>query len=473
MESQRQEEEAAKAQSRKQQEEEELRIKLEEERMRRSWEEKMKMLEVERDKEERRRESERREEEKRREAKKKEEEDMREILELERMKLDEVRRKVEEDKKRAEEKVKALELAAKKHEEEVQIRKEEEKRRAEIEDEQRIAETARRETERLQQQEKEQKKEEGLQEASVEVSTMQPRAETQGDQVSESVVVVTESGGCVVTAIVDNDVISGEWKWMDGAPTPADWLALYALNQPAHKKYLQYMYTKGGPNGQYSFKGVLPGHYEVRFFSNGGYVPVSRTAAMRVGPKCTLAVQNQGDNISVVYAVDPPQAPSKGDWIGLYEKSQRSNKKYISSVYGNVNGTAVLKTPKQPGAYEVRLFVAGAYYNDQARADFEVTDNDSVTVYPELVLAGGTITVGWIMRTVENSSSDWIGLFRVDEPNNSKYISSIYTNASPASSTSMNIPRDLPPGLYELRLFARAVGKYVTFKTSSPFVVSA
>jgi len=192
---------------------------------------------------------------------------------------------------------------------------------------------------------------------------------------------------------------------------------------------------------------------------------------MRVGPAATLMSQVQGEHLLVYYTLDPMSATPTREWVGVYEKTQRRNKLYLCTAYGNAEGQVMLKAPRTPGVYEVRLFASGAVYNDQARAEFVVEDNDCVIVEPASTMAGegANVNISWIIRTVEPASGDWVGLYRADEANNSSYLSCTYTQGASVGTATVQAPKEV--GVYEFRLFVRAKGKYVTFRTSAPLTI--
>jgi len=156
--------------------------------------------------------------------------------------------------------------------------------------------------------------------------------------------------------------------------------------------------------------------------------------------------------------------------VGIYEKDQRRNKSYLTTVWSNDSGSISTTLPRAPGAYQARLFIAGSKYNEQASVDFVVPDNDCVSS-PATATPETPLQANWVMRTVEPTSSDWIGLFPIGEPSNSKYVSTVYTGGASEGEVAVPVPKDLAPGSYELRLFSSKVGKYVTFRTSSPIHV--
>ena len=66
-------------------------------------------------------------------------------------------------------------------------------------------------------------------------------------------------------------------------------------------------------------------------------------------------------------------------------------------------------------------------------------------------LVDGTIKASWVLRTVETTNSDWIGLFAAGEVSN-KYLASVYTHAASAGSVDIPFPKDTPAGMLLLYL---------------------
>jgi len=268
---------------------------------------------------------------------------------------------------------------------------------------------------------------------------------------------------------------------------------LFAANQPSNYKYIQCLYTNTNAaapvlSATCSFKAVRPGTYVLRFFQEKSYTPVVSSAPFVVGPTVvSLDATVQDDNVIVRYALDNPSKYPTYDWIGVYEKDKR-NKRYIVSAYGNKEGEITVRAPRQPGQYEVRLFMYNAKYNEQAIARFIIPDNDQISIvetspavestpsasFPVTwslsVPANQPITVSFTARTVEPASSDWVGLYAVEQVNNKAYLDSRYTNGQTAGTLSFTAPQQA--GVYEFRLFMYSAGKYLTFRKSRPFFVS-
>lgn len=438
-------EKAREEEERKKRLEEEKRFREEQERIRKSWEDKVKLLEKEREKEEAKRAELKRQEE---EERMRQEADMRKVLELERLKLDEQRRRVEEEKRVAEERLRAMELAALKREEEEERRRMEEEERARVRKEE--------EEERLRKEEEEAKR--ALEEA---------KKKAAEDIVASAVLVKpADTPQVEINAAVEGNEISGKWALKEGTlPSTQAWVGLFPRR--SNNSYVGFQYVSG-TEGEFHFKGLTPGHYEVRFFTNKPVASrISESMPLLVGPKVvSFTAQQQGDQLMLEYRFESSN-PTTWDWVGIFEKDQRRNKPYISSIYGNVSGAVTVQLPRTPGTYQARLFAAGSKYNEQACVDFVVVDNDCVHA-EETAAPGAPIKATWVLRTVEPSSSDWIGVFTIGEPSNSKYLASAYTNGASVGEVNIPVPKDIPTGVYELRLFSSKVGKYTTFKTSGP-----
>jgi len=279
-----------------------------------------------------------------------------------------------------------------------------------------------------------------------------------------------EESSVTITAIVAGDTVTCTWDLPAGDATATNWLGLYYVLQPAHKKYVSFAYTNGTSAGQHVFRGVTPGHYEVRFFANKNYEsPLAKSSTILVGPAATIMPQVQGDHLLVFYTFDPMSSTPTRDWLGIYERNQRRNKLYLATAYGNAEGQVMIKVPRTPGEYQVRLFSSASQYNYQAKADFVIEDNDCINAEPSSLVAGANVNVSWILRTLEPSTGDWVGLYRADEQNNSNYLSCTYTQGASVGAATVPVPKEA--GVYEFRLFAKAKGKYVTFRKSAPVTV--
>jgi subtilisin family serine protease len=98
-----------------------------------------------------------------------------------------------------------------------------------------------------------------------------------------------------------------------------------------------------------------------------------------------------------------------------------------------------------------------------------------LTVAPSSVVAGGTVTATWNGIAVP-TSTDWIGLYAVGAGDGAYlawlYVSCTHTPgaAQAGGSCPLQIPGSVPPGAYELRLFA--ANGYTRLATSGTFNVT-
>lgn len=182
---------------------------------------------------------------------------------------------------------------------------------------------------------------------------------------------------------------------------------------------------------------------------------------------CTLAVQysQKQKEVIVVYALQK-QKPNKSDWVGFYRVGD-SNKQYLKYIAtnGNQMGHEMFDTPKVPGLYEFRFFLAGAY-EDVARSD-AIFIGPQLEMQSELLEAEGKIRLTWNLKSGELSSKDWVGFYRKDKTNKN-YISSHYL--SKAANGSIEVPAPRRPDDYEFRFLPYACG-YQHITTSNVITV--
>eukprot|EP01112_Ceratiomyxa_fruticulosa_P009539 TRINITY_DN2494_c0_g1_i1.p1 TRINITY_DN2494_c0_g1~~TRINITY_DN2494_c0_g1_i1.p1 ORF type:complete len:737 (+),score=218.80 TRINITY_DN2494_c0_g1_i1:239-2449(+) len=313
-----------------------------------------------------------------------------------------------------------------------------------------------------------------------------PRIEDESFQTSFAPVSPSAPRHTAVLSInSQGDEINGTWTLEEAMPSPSDWVGLFPAHQPSNYKYTQSVYVNSSSplvsSGNFTFKAVKPGRYVVKFFRGKSYVPVAASSRVLVGPKVVdFQASVVGDSIEVRYTLEPPSAYPTYDWIGIYEKDRR-NKRYMVSSYGNKEGLVTLRAPRTPGLYEARLFVNTSQYNEQEITSFVVADNDNISIVEPpnsssvdpsspLVLSPGTpVTVSYVTRTVEPSTSDWIGVYSIDQGNNKAYLESRYTPGTTTGNVTFTTPTSA--GVYEFRLFVYSVGKYVVFRRSRSFEV--
>ncbi|KAK5577760.1 hypothetical protein RB653_002708 [Dictyostelium firmibasis] len=278
----------------------------------------------------------------------------------------------------------------------------------------------------------------------------------------------------LVSSLEENsaDTIVVHWnlenKFEEATPY---WIGVFPTHQPKNDRYLSFKHVEG-KEGLVSFPSIIPGHYEARLFKDK-YTLIQKSSSVQVGPSVSLSAHVIGDEISVTYKVNSESGVNIRDWIGIYHPSQR-NKHYIESLYASTLGAITFKSPRVPGLYDIRYFLHPTKYNEQAKISFEITDNDKIQVISEsqscLTLSPDQeFKVEYVVNTTPPSSSDWVGIFPVDETNNKHYIHSKYTSSAASGELTFRAP--LKTGDYEARFFSYAKGKYIAHKVSNKFSV--
>jgi hypothetical protein len=140
---------------------------------------------------------------------------------------------------------------------------------------------------------------------------------------------------------------------------------------------------------------------------------------------------------------------------------------YVSCTHtpgaAQAGGSCPLQIPGSvpPGAYELRLFAANELTRLATSGTFTVTSSPSATlgVTPASVAAGSSVTATW-SGIAAPTSTDWIGLYAAGTGDGAYlawlYVSCTHTPgaAQAGGSCPLQIPGSVPPGAYELRLFA-------------------
>ena len=243
-----------------------------------------------------------------------------------------------------------------------------------------------------------------------------------------------------------------------GTPVASSWIGLYKTGA-SDNAYTSWQYAPGA-NGSLSFSFPTEGTYELRYFKGNTYdrvavsQPLTVTKPIGVPTAVTLTLSsstvNVGTNVSVTYSVSG--TPVGSSWIGLY-KTGASDNAYTSWQYApGANGALAYTLPTE-GTYEFRFFKGGGYDKVATSqgvtaikppgAPFAVTFTFSTTS----MTAGDPVTISYVVQGTVLSSS-WIGLYKVNAPDNG-YSAWSYAPAQSGSATLV------PPseGTYELRYF--------------------
>jgi glucose/arabinose dehydrogenase len=296
------------------------------------------------------------------------------------------------------------------------------------------------------------------------------------------------------TSAVPGSTVTATWSGIN-SPSPTDWMGLYAAGAP-DTAFLEWDYvscsrtpTTAQAAGSCPLtlpSGLAAGSYELRLFSNNGFVRLAASEALTVAANLSFSVMPtsvpMGGTVTATWS--GISAPTATDWIGLYAAGAPDTA-YIEWIYVSCS-----QTPTSPassgscpftmpsglafGPYELRLFSNNGFVRVAASA-FTVTSNASLSVNPTSVPRGSSVTATW--GGIQGPSpTDWLGLFAPQTPNTA-FITWVYVSCSQtpgtaqaAGSCQFVIPPGLNPGTYELRLLAN--NGFVGLAVSQPLNVT-
>ncbi len=170
------------------------------------------------------------------------------------------------------------------------------------------------------------------------------------------------------TPIPAGGTLTAAWSGI-AAPTPTDWLALYAPGA-ADTAFLAWRYTTGAASDSMPFiipATLAPGTYELRLFADNSYTRLATSNPLTVTvPAASLSVSptSGSPGTTVTAAWSGIAAPTPTDWVGLYT-SGAADTALLASRYttGAASGSAALRIPASlaPGTYELRLFANDSF----------------------------------------------------------------------------------------------------------------
>ncbi|MDQ3566153.1 MAG: hypothetical protein M3436_19400 [Pseudomonadota bacterium] len=148
---------------------------------------------------------------------------------------------------------------------------------------------------------------------------------------------------------------------------------------------------------------------------------------------------------------------STTDWVGLYRVGD-PDETFVAWKYtgGTASGSRNFTAPAQAGQYDFRYFLADGYTRAASSGQVTVgtTPPPPPPVYtlaasPSTVASGDQLTASWT-ASGGRSTTDWVGLFRVGDPDAS-FVGRQYTGGTASGSRSFTAPAQA--GQYDFRYF--------------------
>ena len=234
-----------------------------------------------------------------------------------------------------------------------------------------------------------------------------------------------ESAGGTLRAESEGDCVHVEWRVAGAAA--GDWLGLFVHERRYDTHFLQRCETGGRAAGSATFRGLVRGHHDVRFFRAGAAVRAADVApaVVCVGAVVALAVTRPTRRTLAV--AWPPEHTDGQSWVALFRADERSNRQHrcvASRLLRDAETAApaprlLLPAPRAPGDYEVRFFhrgsmslAAGNAYSGAARV--HIACDDAMTAVFDA--AHAACTVHWRAASVEPSAWQWLGVYDAPAP---------------------------------------------------------
>lgn len=266
--------------------------------------------------------------------------------------------------------------------------------------------------------------------------------------------------------------------WMaPGAGAYFDWIGLFKTGT-SNTGEAWWAYTQGAASGTLNLPAPnTPGTYEFRYFQNNGRADVQRSNPITVTappatsytltPSATAAVA--GSPLSISWTA--PTGSPVWDWIGLFKVDDPNTaERWWSFTLGASSGTLNLTAPLTPGNYEFRYLLNNGRLDVNRSATVVVgalpASSYSLTPSTAAVAAGGSLSITWT-APAGSASFDWIGLFKVGDPNTAERWWN-YTWGATAGTYNLTAPTT--PGTYEFRYFPNNGRSDV--KRSAPIIVN-
>jgi len=273
-------------------------------------------------------------------------------------------------------------------------------------------------------------------------------------------------------AFGENNNITLNWNLNNGEIASGDWLGLYKVNMDNRSYIKTIPLTQGKTKDIITFNNTLdPGSYEFRFFPyKCGYTYVTKSNIFEIPNLDKLEVDivkvnNRIQKLKVNYQINS-RNPSTSDWIALYKKGSENNYYIIFKYIDPKIPFVEFDTPREIMEYEFRYHSSTqSKYQDLTRSETIIIENTDI-IHAEI--EGKIITVNWDINSQEKTTSDWVGLFKIQELNNKTYIQYKYVDAH-SNAVVFDTPNE--KGTYEIRYFSYNLGKYTDFRKSNPIIL--
>jgi len=229
-----------------------------------------------------------------------------------------------------------------------------------------------------------------------------------------------------LTAESEGDCIRVRWNVNN--PSPKDWIGLFVHERSHDTNFSMYCNTEGSQTGEYVFRGLVRGYYDLRFFEGGSSVRSSgfNVCVVCVGTPVRVTVTRP--NRKTLAVSWPPEFTNSGDWVGLFKADQCGNRARNTIAHKLVKDaeTAIapkprllLPCPRTPGDYHVRFFLKDSLSLTTTNAYSGIAvvhipnEDDLIATFDRKAMS---LSVTWKAYSVEPNEWQWIGLYDSSDP---------------------------------------------------------
>src|SRR5579883_2307262 len=272
------------------------------------------------------------------------------------------------------------------------------------------------------------------------------------------------------TGNVPGAVETATWSGISN-PQAGDWIGLYATGAADTDREYGYILTGGTASGSAGYQlplNLAGGTYELRLFANYSWTRLAVSNAFTIASLAAAPATVDAGQIEIASWSNVPN-PQAGDWIGLYASGAADTDREYGYILtgGTASGTAGYQLPSTlaAGTYELRLFANYSWTRLAVSNSFTVP---TLSASPLSMGPGGIETATW--SGISNpQAGDWIGLYAAGAPDSPQTYGYILTGGTASGTAGYQLPSTLPPGTYELRLFANS--SWLRLAVSNAFTV--
>jgi hypothetical protein len=244
------------------------------------------------------------------------------------------------------------------------------------------------------------------------------------------------------------------------SPTSTDWVALVTVGPLSlDANWWASTTTTGTASGTKDLTlppNIPSGTYELRLFANNGWQRLAVANYVYVGPTFSVTPATVAPGGTVTMTWTGIVGPTPTDWVSMNPLNNNDHAWVASeTTTGTASGSRTFVTPYSlsAGAYDLRLYANNSFTRLALSNVVTIAaPGPYVSANVATTTSGGTVTASY-GGIADPRPNDWIAVFAVGAPDQAAF-APLPTGGHVTGSVTLHMP-GLPPGQYELRLFAQ------------------